>query len=1158
MYVFLIVLSIVLVLRTALGAFDHNVHSIHTAVAEWQSDANAATDKYGHISGWDVSQVTMMDRLFKQNSLFNEDISNWKVGNVRYMRQLFCGARAFNQDISGWDVSQVTDMSLMFYGAASFNQPLNKWNVSKVTYMQQMFLGAESFNQPLYKWNVSKVTMMNSMFEKAKAFNQDISGWDVSQVTKMSALFNTASTFNQDISGWDVSKVTEMALMFYGAASFNQPLNKWDVSKVTRMNGMFYGVPSFNQPLYKWNVSSVTRMGLMFYAARAFNQDISGWDVSRVTDMQSMFNKANAFNQDISGWKPGAVTIMRYMFYQARSFNQKICWNMRTDTDVHEMLTLTDNAYVCQCSKGDDIEVIIEESGDEVCILADAFSRNWFHTIYYTWILGLISFGIWICGIFAHYKVASALLSKKPPTQASVVPLQANRYAEGQHQCKVECQEEAQELSACDILEVQVSHNYEQGEELKIPEHQNQVTMEPFMKEVSVSPGVVVTLGHAKTSLSKMMIEKEFMEKMEQDDDCENSVSNRLIQSASSQSPLQFAMISYMSVLKDTKEGSHALLNVLKNLEAEGFLYVWWDWLVIDAAEWGGRYPYSQPDFEATMIWATTHAAKVAIVWPRVSDALNYLQRPWCCSELSNAIYTKTHCIYTVEDHTNRLCVSHKDYEGGRDGPDTQELRFLKYSASVRYFAYLASLLVAAHISMIAFEDMDGLEIIGSEDHILMQMVYPGLLAFSYGIALLFFFLKVVLFVQNALGVDYTINGANLRHPMQVVSWFKAMEREKIPKHRAMEKVQRSGHLRGAIYNLGDSIACAAQISNTNDQDYKARFTFAQGTLKMVQRMWSTFRCRISLYPLPSSVPCFLSLHNEKDCLETRNPRPIGANASWLNAKDGSDEWSKIPCTQEGFSGKPILFWSSVMPSVSSPSPADDANGCGMCWRPTNNVRLIYALFYGDLNAIEPLSIFWFLYCVMSLIFIVAFVSSIAPGSESVTSYLPPGITHTDRGYREYTFNAKLQRNEYVQSNVLFYSSIYIPVFSFWSLLPLCLLSVGRLTFVSDFKTRRIYEFEGAVVLMSCLFLQVAMLVASLKGLSDIVNGVENAWIYFTYKDFDATYPLLATGTKIEIETYDTDIWTRSVVWWAVSIALTTLVLIIYIYVKYSTAMVIL
>ena len=77
-------------------------------------------------------------------------------------------------EINNWDVSNVTDMALLFKDESSFNQPLNKWDVSNVTYMRSMFDGAESFNQPLNKWNVSKVRDMDAMFAFASSFNQPL------------------------------------------------------------------------------------------------------------------------------------------------------------------------------------------------------------------------------------------------------------------------------------------------------------------------------------------------------------------------------------------------------------------------------------------------------------------------------------------------------------------------------------------------------------------------------------------------------------------------------------------------------------------------------------------------------------------------------------------------------------------------------------------------------------------------------------------------------------------------------------------------------------------------------------------------------------------------------------------------------------------------
>lgn len=116
-----------------------NNDTIRIAVQLWLTNEEEALKKYGHISDWDVSNVTNM------LSLFN-------------------GAKNFNQPLNNWNVSNVTDMSYMFFEAINFNQPLNNWNVSNVTNMLLMFNDAINFNQPLNNWNVSKVTDMSGMF----------------------------------------------------------------------------------------------------------------------------------------------------------------------------------------------------------------------------------------------------------------------------------------------------------------------------------------------------------------------------------------------------------------------------------------------------------------------------------------------------------------------------------------------------------------------------------------------------------------------------------------------------------------------------------------------------------------------------------------------------------------------------------------------------------------------------------------------------------------------------------------------------------------------------------------------------------------------------------------------------------------------------------
>jgi len=75
------------------------------------------------LSNWDVSKVTNMRDMFKQDM----------YEATRVMR--------FNGDLSKWDVSRVTDMTEMFAHSTSFNGDLSKWNVSHNTLTIGMFHG---------------------------------------------------------------------------------------------------------------------------------------------------------------------------------------------------------------------------------------------------------------------------------------------------------------------------------------------------------------------------------------------------------------------------------------------------------------------------------------------------------------------------------------------------------------------------------------------------------------------------------------------------------------------------------------------------------------------------------------------------------------------------------------------------------------------------------------------------------------------------------------------------------------------------------------------------------------------------------------------------------------------------------------------------------
>lgn len=106
---------------------------LKAAVKEWCEDSSSAKAKYGHISDWNTSKVTKMEKLFSAQAelvggqgvaakRFNGDISRWNVWRVVNMSDMFNGAEWFNQNLSGWNVEKCKNMRGMFYEASSFNQ----------------------------------------------------------------------------------------------------------------------------------------------------------------------------------------------------------------------------------------------------------------------------------------------------------------------------------------------------------------------------------------------------------------------------------------------------------------------------------------------------------------------------------------------------------------------------------------------------------------------------------------------------------------------------------------------------------------------------------------------------------------------------------------------------------------------------------------------------------------------------------------------------------------------------------------------------------------------------------------------------------------------------------------------------------------------------
>jgi surface protein len=154
-------------------------NTLNTLILIRQWNGKYGGKNYGPIKTWRLGpQITSLTSLFEGNTNFNEDISGWDVSNVMYMDKMFFNARNFNKQVNNWNVSKVENMQYMFRGASSFNQQVNNWNVYKVRTMIGMFMDAKNFNQSLSGWN-TKLVNVAQMFKYADSFNKNVnlSGW---------------------------------------------------------------------------------------------------------------------------------------------------------------------------------------------------------------------------------------------------------------------------------------------------------------------------------------------------------------------------------------------------------------------------------------------------------------------------------------------------------------------------------------------------------------------------------------------------------------------------------------------------------------------------------------------------------------------------------------------------------------------------------------------------------------------------------------------------------------------------------------------------------------------------------------------------------------------------------------------------------------------
>ena len=225
--------------------FTDYSYPLYDALRMWMADPNLATNAFGDIRYWDVSEIT---RLASSGSSgffpvqFNADISRWNVGNVNTLQNTFAFCSSFNADLSGWNVSRVSDMIQTFYNAENFNADISRWDVSGCTSMNNMFKNAKKFNQNISGWNVARVSIMTGMFNGALIFNQDLSPWNVQSIKTQPVDFKTNA---------------QLQLGFLPSWGF-WPGNKASMFSILSSNGVLS--PDFSSNITSYDISNITTL----------------------------------------------------------------------------------------------------------------------------------------------------------------------------------------------------------------------------------------------------------------------------------------------------------------------------------------------------------------------------------------------------------------------------------------------------------------------------------------------------------------------------------------------------------------------------------------------------------------------------------------------------------------------------------------------------------------------------------------------------------------------------------------------------------------------------------------------------------------------------------------------------------------------------------
>ena len=328
---------------------------------DWVTNGNLVVVSFNqNISGWDVSNITSMNSLFKNQAGFNQDLGGWNVKNVTDMTDMLKGSGMsttnYDRLLSGWaDVNaeageglknnvtlgagtiKYTDATARQYLISNYGWTITDGGLdTSVTGVSAANIGSNTSGDTIDRSATTTIQKIHGLggddiliggsgadLLVGGAGNDTLTGNGGADTFRFDFGNAGTDTITDFTPGKGGDKIDISALLDgYGLTSgLSNYISISDdganhVKLIIDSNGAIPGGSMVSIILSNYTVGQVTQTTLNTWVSDGnlipfnFNQDMAGWDVSSVTTMNSLFKNQGGFNQDISGWNVKNVTDM--------------------------------------------------------------------------------------------------------------------------------------------------------------------------------------------------------------------------------------------------------------------------------------------------------------------------------------------------------------------------------------------------------------------------------------------------------------------------------------------------------------------------------------------------------------------------------------------------------------------------------------------------------------------------------------------------------------------------------------------------------------------------------------------------------------------------------------------------------------------------------